>query len=325
MPFCFPEGIAIDSSASARLSLISHAHSDHGKIGNADRHMMTPATKALLQEKINKQNKKAKIHTPGFNEKFEFENAKISLHDSGHILGSAQFLIENAESTTAFTNDFKLQGSIIQKGAEVLKADTLVIESTFGMPEYAFPERSEVYAQMASWIRQNLRDKKFIVLFGYALGKAQELTKFANEFCGISHIVHEKIYENNKIYEKFGIKLGDYSMLDHNLSNSSMLIMPTHMFSNDLLQIIAEYSKRQVASAIASGWILRNYPHSKVFPLSDHADFPQLMHYIRQSEPKTVLTNHDFEREFENYIRRKLRINARALTEQKQSYLQEFV
>src|SRR3989344_2370959 len=145
MPFCFPEGIAIDSSANARLALISHAHSDHGKIGNAPRHLMSAATKALLHWKI--KNKKG-ILTPKFNERVEFENAKISLHDSGHILGSAQFLIENAESTTAFTNDFKLQGSIIQKGAEVLKADTLVIESTFGMPEYAFPERSEDYAQM---------------------------------------------------------------------------------------------------------------------------------------------------------------------------------
>jgi len=322
MPFCFPGGIAIDSSASARLSLISHAHSDHGKIGNAEQHMMSAATKALLHMKI--KNRKG-ILTPEFNEKIEFENSRISLHDSGHILGSAQFLIESSGQTTAFTNDFKLQGSIIQKGAEILKADTLVIESTFGMPEYAFPGRNEVYAQMASWVKQNLRDKKFIVLFGYALGKAQELTKFANEFCGISPIVHEKIYENNKIYEKFGTKLGNYSMLDHNLSEGEMLIMPAHMLSNDLLQIIAEYSKRPVASCVASGWLFRNYPHSKVFPLSDHADFLQLMHYIRQAEPKTVLTTHGFEREFANYIRRKLRINARALTEQKQSYLQEFV
>ncbi len=322
MPFCFPAGIAIDSSANAELSLISHAHSDHGKIGNAAQHLMSAETKALLHEKI--KNKKG-VLTPEFNERVEFEDVKISLHNSGHMLGSAQFLFEGAESTTAFTNDFKLQDSIIQKGAEILKAETLVIESTFGMPEYSFPGRSEVYAQMASWVKQNIRNNKFVVLFGYALGKAQELTKFANEFCGIPPIVHEKIYENNKIYEKFGTKLGDYSRLDHNLQEGSMLIMPAHMLSNDLLQIISEYSKRPVAGAVASGWLFRNYPHSKVFPLSDHADFPQLMHYIRQSAPKLVLTTHGFERELANYIRRKLRINARALSERKQSYLQEFI
>jgi len=162
------------------------------------------------------------------------------------------------------------------------------------------------------------------VLAGYAIGKAQELTAFVNEYLDIAPIVHEKIYENNKVYEKHNVKLGTYYKLDHNLNDSDILIMPPSLCNAPLLQAISFSVHKRVASAKATGWNYRSCFDS-VFQLSDHADFNQLIEYIGLAEPKLVLTVHGFAREFANYVRRRFKIPARALqNEPQQSFLEDF-
>ena len=68
--------------------------------------------------------------------------------------------------------------------------------------------------------------------------------------------------------------------------------------------------------AAATGWaaryILKNV--DVAFPLSSHADFNQLVDYIKASKPKQVFTIYGFKVFFANYISKKLGIKARALT-----------
>ncbi|MBU0662720.1 MAG: hypothetical protein ABH854_00130 [Candidatus Diapherotrites archaeon] len=305
-------------------AIVTHAHSDHARICGGNTYLMTHETADLVKSpKHKKIPKTAKIITRKFGRKTTLSGFDISLHPSGHILGSAQVLARSGAATAAVTSDFNLQQSILFPPAEILHADVLVVESTFGLPRYKFPEREDVYEDIIRWVNHATSQKRrhFVVLGGYSTGKSQELTKILNEFCGISPVVHPRIFEQNDVYQKHGAKLGQYTSLGEGLNGSDVLIMPPHLISDDLIHALSMQLNRRVETAIATGWSGRRH---KTFPLSDHADFEQLLHYVRESEPKLVLTQHGFAREFANSVQRKLGIPARPLEDAGQRTLAEF-
>ena len=326
MNFCFDgclafgKNLAVDPGRANGFEniLITHAHSDHVCLNDKSNFYFSKQTHSLIEsryEKVSKPNAKE------FRQKFKMPFGEVSLHNSGHILGSSQVLVEG-DKTIAITSDFKLQDSLVQKGAEILPCDSLVIESTFGLPCYKFPERKEVYEEIAKWVSEKSK-KNFVVLAGYSLGKAQELTAITSRLAGITPLVHESIFKNNKVYEEFGVDLGSYIKLDHNLKDSNVLIMPPSLAKHELLNVLEHTLRRKVFSAFATGWQHRgNY--SKTFPLSDHADFEQLLRYVKEANPKQVFTVHGHSKEFAGYVQRRLGIPAKPLEETEQKMIQEF-
>jgi len=296
------------------LNIVTHAHSDHARFRNGSNCIMTIETRDLIEEKA----KKAKVKIIKKNKKFQLNEFEISLHDSGHILGSTQVLIQNGQSLV-MTSDLKLQPSLLFKGAEVLKSDILLIESTFGRPEFVFPDREETYQSMSKWIKANLKQDHFVILGGYATGKAQELTKFVNEYTEETPLVYDKIFKQNEVYEKHGVKLGDYVKLQDNFKDGNILILPPHLINQELMEIVMHLSGKKVSTGIATGWKRRGIG-CKTFPLSDHGDFKQLMEYVEQASPKMVLTHHGFAKDLAMHIHKKFGITARPVG--KKSYQQ---
>lgn len=308
----------VNGSNAERTAIVTHAHSDHVSLRQSA-YLMSEATKQLVETRFHKI---SKIIPLQFGKPFSFDGLEISLHNAGHVLGSSQVLINN-DKRIVFTSDFKLQESLVTKPAEILKSDVLVIESTFGLPQYSFPEREQTYNEMAQWVKQSIAQKKFVVLAGYALGKAQELTAFCNAYCNEAPLVHESIFRNNQVYEQNGVKLGEYFQLGQNLKESNVLIMPPSLLNGHVLQAIEFSLKKKLASAMATGWQYRSY-FDKVFPLSDHADFQQLLRYVKESKPKMVLTAHGFAKEFAHAIQRRLKLPAREIDAKGQRALCEF-
>ena len=312
---------AIDPSVktSAGNILITHAHSDHVNMKSKSSYMMSKPTLDIINS--NHGNHSEKCRTLNFGEKIKLNGFDLSIHNSGHILGSAQVLLEG-EKTIAFTSDFKMQDSLIQKKAEVLHADTVVIESTFGLPCHEFPEREKIYETMGAWIKEKSKNG-FVVLGGYAVGKGQELTAIVNEYAGTAPLVHEAIYNNNKIYEKNNVDLGDYTLLNHNLKDSPVLIMPPSLINHNMLQVLSFSTKKRIFSAFATGWSYRK-SYDAIFPLSDHADFNQLMGYVQESNPKQVFTTHGYAKELAHYIQKRLKIPAKPLCDAQQKCITDY-
>lgn len=310
-----------DSSKGAQNLVITHAHSDHVKFNRNTDVYATPETLSLIDANYREVRK---AHPMQFGKKKKFDSFEFSLHNSGHILGSAQVLVEG-DQTVLVTSDFKSQDSLVSKAAKPRDCDTLVIETTFGLPEYCFPAREEVYGEMEKWCRSELSEGNKIVLAGYSTGKSQELTAFSNKFLDIEPIVHEKIFKNNKIYEEHGTKLGKYLEMDHNLKESDVLILPPSLCKPHLLQALQFSTKREISSAMATGWNFRSH-FDQVFNLSDHSSFNQLMDFVEQSNPKQVFTMHGFCSEFARSVKRQLKIPAKPFSNSKkgQSCLVEF-
>lgn len=316
--FVGPVPIDARASCKAEAAIVSHGHSDHVAMNKYTNYLCSPETRSLV-EAMGKS--KGNVTALEFGKKRLLGDVSISLHNSGHILGSSQVLVEGSK-TVAVTSDFKMQDSIIQKGARSLKCDVLVVESTFGQPCYEFPKREEVYEQIGGFVKEKSK-QGFVVLAGYALGKAQELTRVVNEYAGVAPLVHESVFRNNQVYEKHGVKLGDFIQLDHNLDESPVLIMPPSLVNHNMLQVLEYSLHKKVFSGMATGWNFRN-GFNAVFPLSDHADFNQLLDCVKQAEPKLVITMHGFEKEFASYVQRRLGVAARPLGEAGQKTIMEF-
>jgi len=302
------------------LSFITHGHSDHVNVHKSSdsEYILTPETFSLIENHFTEKNKVRKLN---LNKKIELDDYSFELRNAGHILGSAQVLFESSQRVVV-SGDLKLQDSILFKGAEIVESDVLIIESTFGLPEFVFPEREIVYEEIGNFVKENVKKKNFVVLGGYSLGKAQELNKIVNEYAGEVPLVYEKVFEFNEVYKKHGIDLGEYIKLDHNLNEGNVLIMPPHLLDGQLLSYLNHLTKKSVVSGIASGW--NRAGMHKSFLLSDHADFNQLMEYIQLSGPKMVLTYHGFEKELANFISRRLNIPAKPLSKNFQKNLLEY-
>src|SRR5215831_21183148 len=75
-------------------------------------------------------------------------------------------------------------------------------------------------------------------------------------------------------------------------------------------------------SAILTGWAVDpncryRYQCDAAFPLSDHADFPDLLEMVNQIQPKQIYTVHGFAADFAQTLRN-LGHDAQALSQQEQ-------
>jgi len=287
---------------------ISHAHSDHLKSHTSDL-VLTQPTSDLFHCGAEKRHL-------SYHEAFEFGGMGISLLNANHIIGSSQFKIENGK-TIVYTGDFRLQKSMLFEDCEVPSCDALIIESTYGLPHFKFPSVEDVSRDIERWVIQNRT--KNIIFGAYALGKSQELIRILNN-AGVVPLVHAYVHKVSKIYEKNGVKIGEFVNAETDEGREMMRdpfvsIVPNRLVKLDFIDSLSSQTNRDTIAAMATGWgLLYTFPYvDKVFCLSDHSDFYQLIDYVKQSGAREVYTVHGYEDEFARELSRRLKVNAKPL------------
>jgi len=316
--------IRLDPTTKGRTNtLISHAHGDHtAGVGKDTEVYLTSETRNILTSSRGRPLETCRILRYG-EEVAITDDVTVKTHNAGHILGSAQFEIESPESTIVYTGDLNCRDMLTTNAAEPIPCDTLILETTYGNPYYVFPSLGEVCTAIVNWILEKTHEGKIPVFRVYSVGKAQELIKLANEFTTIPVVTHPLISRVNDAYMKSGIEL---TYLDEESREGEealkvgqcAYIIPT----SEETPVGERYSL-----AIATGWALRNRTNSMdaAFPLSNHADFNQLLDYIEQAKPKQVYTVHGFKEDFIKHIRKRLHIKAQPIAPIAQTGLREYV
>lgn len=290
------------------ISFISHAHSDHA-VKSASKIICSPETLALSRCR-----KYVKRDVELVN---KVEGAEIKLLDAGHVLGSKQILVNNGHSFL-YTGDLRLSPSLTAGAAQVTQCDELLIECTFGLPRYVFPPRMEVGEQIAEWAADNEKRGTISVIGGYALGKAQEIIAHLNK-AGIAPLVPKVVEEVSQCYNSLGSKLDFVSLESPEgqqcLRGGFTAVLPLSKVNAELGYALKTGYNRNVQLAICSGWTVEyRKPGITGFPLSDHADFVELVNFVAQTGAKKVHCVYGYASEFAAALRKK-GIDATAVNE----------
>ncbi len=302
----------LDAQKAQTRCFVSHAHSDH--IGPHREIVATRATASLMRLRLAGKRRETILD---YGQPWAPElGCEFRLHPAGHIFGSAMLEARSEHGTLLYTGDFKLRPSLAAEPCQPVRADTLIMETTFGLPKYAFPPDAEIEQSIVNFCRQALEDKVTPVLYAYSLGKTQELLQIVGR-AGLPVMLHTHGYRMTQRYSELGMKLPHYTQLDPHHYAGHVIIAPPMSGASEPMTWINP--KR---TAIASGWALDSsakyqFGCDAAFPLSDHADFPDLLAFVERVQPRVVYTVHGFAREFASTLRTR-GIEAWALGQQNQ-------
>ena len=279
------------------FAFVSHAHSDH--IAAHDEIIVSERTARLMQARLPGERHE---HVVPFGERTSIRGLDLTLLPAGHIFGSAQFFLETANGSLLYTGDFKLRPGRSAEPAEWRHAETLIMETTYGLPRYRLPPTDQVIGQIVAFCQDALESGEVPVLLGYSLGKAQEiLCSLAG--AGLKPMLHGSVHQMTRIYEQFGQSFCEYERYKADAVSGKVLICPPSANRSKMLEKI-----RNKRVAMISGWAVEpnavyRYQVDAAFPLSDHADYTDLLRYVELVQPQRVLTLHGFATEFARDLR----------------------
>jgi DNA ligase 1 len=305
------EKIWLDPWDAKPFAFVSHAHSDH--IAPHDEIIVSERTSRLMQARLPGERRE---HVLAFGERSKVHGLAITLLPAGHIFGSAQFFLETDSGSLLYTGDFKLRPGRSAEATEWRPAETLIMETTYGLPRYRLPPTDLVVQQIVAFCREALEEGATPVLLGYSLGKAQEILCSLAE-ANLQPMLHGSVYRMTRIYEQFGQDFCEYERYDPQAVAGKVLICPP---SANRSRMIQRLTNKRVA--MISGWAVEpnavyRYQVDAAFPLSDHADYDDLLRYVELVQPKRVFTLHGFAAEFARDLRDR-GIEAWALSAQNQ-------
>jgi DNA ligase-1 len=290
-------GLWLDPWDPQPRAFVSHAHSDH--IGAHAEIIASDGTARLLRERLAGRRLE---HLLALGETREIFGLPVTLLAAGHIFGSAQFFTETDAGSLLYTGDFKLRAGLSAEPAQWRPAETLIMETTFGLPKYQFPPTAEVMARMVGFCQEALAEGDVPVLLGYSLGKAQEIL-CALVQAGLTPMLHGAVHKMTRVYQELRPDFPSFERYDAGTVAGKVLICPPSVARSRML---TQIKNRRVA--MLTGWAMNpgatfRYGCDAAFPLSDHADYPDLLRYVELVQPQRVLTLHGFAAEFARDLR----------------------
>lgn len=274
-----------DADGPRERCVISHAHGDH--IAEHRRIIATPETSRLFQHRCGE----TEIDNLRYGERREYGEYALTLFPAGHCLGAAQILVEARGERLVYTGDFKLRQNLTAGKATVIPCDTLVMESTFGDPLYRFPPEEETADRLYSAVDRALAENRTPVVLAYSLGKSQEALEWLLRR-GYRVALHGAIWSVTEIYREMGVIFsGAYEKYDRHRLKGRVLIAPPGCRKQPMITNLA---KRFVI--LLTGWAMSpsapyRYAGVDMFlPLSDHADYDDLVRMAKESRAQRIFT-----------------------------------
>ncbi len=297
----------LDADRPRERCVISHGHSDH--IAEHRSIIATPETARIFRHRRGD----AEMETLAYGERRDYGRFALTFFPAGHCLGSAQVLIEADGERLVYTGDIKLRANVAAESAVIVPCDTLVMESTFGDPLYRFPPDVATFDRMYAAVDRAFSDRRVPVVLAYALGKGQEALELLLRR-GFRVTLHGSVWNISEIYRELGVEFsGAYEKYDRHQLDGRVLITPPGCRKQAM---ITNIERRYVI--MLTGWALhKSAPYmyknvDLVLPLSDHADFDELVRLARESKATRIITMHG-EPKFAAILRDEYGLNAEHL------------
>jgi putative mRNA 3-end processing factor len=286
-----PADCWIDPARPVNLALVTHGHSDHARGGHGAV-MATPATLAIMSVRYGF----APMSRPAsYGESVRLKGGvSATWLPAGHVLGSAQILLEHAGERVIVTGDFKRRPDPTCPPFALTPCDVLITEATFGLPVFRHPPVEQEIGRLLEARAAN--PERCVLVGAYALGKAQRLIAELR-LAGYAEPIylHGAMERMCRLYQEFGIDLGELRLVagmpKAALAGQVIVCPPSAL--ND------RWSRRlpDPITAMASGWMrVRQRARQRMVELplviSDHADWDELTRTIREVNPQETWITH---------------------------------
>jgi len=292
-----PEGIYvapadawIDPSQPKAKALVTHGHADHARGGHG-KVLATPETLAIMETRYGPQ--------PGgqgiaYDETIRVGEVDVRFVPAGHVLGSAQIVLEHQGERVVVSGDYKRRPDPTCPPFVPVPCDIFITEATFGLPVFRHPDTGSEIDRLLHRLHSD--PSRCVLVGAYALGKAQRIIM---ELRARGH--HDPIYFHgaverlNQLYLSFGVELGEL----RSATGASKAEMAGHVVIAPPSALNDRWSRRlpDPVTAMASGWMRirqRARQRNVELPLiiSDHADWDELTTTVRELAPREVWITH---------------------------------
>ncbi|HUP67408.1 MAG TPA: ligase-associated DNA damage response exonuclease, partial [Sphingomicrobium sp.] len=291
-----PEGIYvrpadawIDPSQPKAKAWVTHGHADHARGGHGAV-LATPETLAIMETRYGPQSGQG----IAYDESIRVGDVDVRFVPAGHVLGSAQIVMEHKGERVVVSGDYKRRPDPTCAAFEPVPCDIFVTEATFGLPVFRHPDTGSEIDRLLHRLHSD--PSRCVLVGAYALGKAQRII---TELRGRGH--HDPIYFHGaverlcRLYEELGVPLGELRPA----TGATKAEMAGHIVIAPPGALNDRWSRRlpDPVTAMASGWMRirqRARQRNVELPLiiSDHADWDELTATIRELAPTEVWITH---------------------------------
>lgn len=286
-----PADCWIDPARPVASALVTHGHADHARGG----HGQTIATAPTLAIMAVRYATHEGTQAVGYGETIALPGGvKATFLPAGHVLGSAQILLEHAGERVIVTGDFKRRADPTCPPFQPVPCDVFITEATFGLPVFRHPPVEDEVAKLL--VAREANPHRCVLVGAYALGKAQRVIAELR-LAGFSEPIylHGALERMCRLYEEHGIDLGELQLVAGMPKNAlaGQVVMCPPSALND------RWSRRlpDPITAMASGWMrIRQRARQKNVELplivSDHADWDELTATIQEVDPTETWITH---------------------------------
>ncbi len=275
--YCKAGDFYIDPMQPVNRAVVTHGHADHARAGHG--HVWaTPETLAIMRARYGETHYLMTENPLAYGEVVQIGDVRVSLHPAGHILGSAQALLEHGGSSIVFSGDYKRRPDPTCTPFEPVPCDVFVTEATFALPVFRHPPLEDEIVRLLVSLAQF--PERCHLIGVYALGKCQRLI-CALRAAGYGETIylHGAMQRLCELYESFGIALGPLELVTP--ENAKTLAGKIVLCPPSALQDRWSRKLPDVLTAAASGWMrirARAKQKGVELPLvvSDHADWDEL-------------------------------------------------
>ena len=291
--YCVPADAYIDPVKPVACAIVTHGHADHARSGHGVCHA-TPQTMRIMKVRYGEEH--AEFQKPlDYGEVRELNGGvQLTLVPAGHIMGSAQAVLDYKGSRIVISGDYKRAPDPTCAPFQVVPCDVFVTEATFGLPVFCHPPIAEEMAKLLD--RLAAHPNRCVLVGAYALGKAQRVIA---ELRAAGHrqpiYLHGAMEKMCRLYEEHGVDLGELRLVaDHSKEDmrGHVVVCPPSALND-------RWSRRlpEPITAMASGWMRvrqRARQRNVELPLviSDHADWGELTRTIEEVDAQENWITH---------------------------------
>ena len=129
----------IDPNVPRERAIITHGHADHARSGHGAV-LATPDTIAIMKVRYG-EDCAGRFEPLDFGVPLRIDDVTITFFPAGHVLGSAQVLVEKDGQRVVVTGDYKRLPDRTSQPYELVECDLLVTEATSGCRCSSIPIR----------------------------------------------------------------------------------------------------------------------------------------------------------------------------------------